>query len=232
MDEDNNVAVITLGTPTGVQTGDVCDIYRLGVDRPELIVQGAAFGSVWVDPYPTVGEHGGHRVVYRTVNGDYTTATREMAWIDLRSSEGDILDLDSAIIDFDDGQIVLDHNISLSNAWKKDFEETQYLGGSVQGDWNPAVSRTLSMDAVSVVTSDPETIQGMRRLSVHAGICHVRTPEGSSFACDIQVSESIGYDSGGQIASFSLSITRVDPEELDGTLYADWYADQEEEEYP
>jgi hypothetical protein len=88
------------------------------------------------------------------------------------------------------------------------------------------------MDALSVVTSDPETIQGMRRLSVHAGICHVRTPEGSSFACDIQVSESIGYDSGGQIASFSLSITRVDPEDLDGTLYADWYAEQEEEEYP
>ena len=59
-------------------------------------------------------------------------------------------------------------------------------------------------------------------LAIHPGICHVRTPDGSSFSADVQVSESQSYSSGGKAANFSLNITRVDPEELDGVSYAQW----------
>ena len=59
------------------------------------------------------------------------------------------------------------------------------------------------------------------------GICHVRTKDGSSYAADVQVSESRKHDKGQRIVDFSLSITRVDPEDYDGLTYAEWMETQE-----
>ena len=219
---DDAAAKITIGTPVGYAAGDTCDIYRLSADRPELIVSGAEMGSTYVDPYPAIGESGGHRVVYKTKNGDYITADNQPAWIDLQEDAGDILRNDRAIIDFDGYQIQLAYNVDVSSSWKKDFQETMYLGGSVQGDWNPGVRRTASVSGVTIVTEDPDEIFMLRRLAVYTGICHVRTPDGSSYAADIQVSESRGYKTAGKVAEFSLSITRVDTEELDGVPLETW----------
>ena len=222
VDENEYVAFITPTAPAGAASGDTCDIYRLSADKPELIVSGAVWGTTYVDPFPALGEFGGHRVVFRTVNGDYITADNTMAWIDLQEDDRDILNVESSIIDFPDGRAVLDHNLTLSHTWKKDFQETKYLGGAIQGDWNPGVSRTMKLTGVAVVEDDPEMIQTFRKLSAYAGICHVRTPEGSSFAADVQVQEDEGYSDGAQTASFSLTITRVDPEWLDGLPYSEW----------
>ena len=225
VDEGNMVAMITPTAPEGTQTGDVCDIYRLSADKPELIVSGGAWGETYVDPYPAFGTCGGHRVVFRSVNGDYITADNHPAWIDLQQPEGDTLDMAYAVIDFDRGRVALEYNIALSNAWQKDFQETKYLGGAVQGDWNPAVSRTGTISTVVIAASDLETITAMRRLATHAGICHVRTPDGSSFAADVEVSENRSYDRTGDWVDFNLSVTRVDPEGLDGVTYAQWITD-------
>ena len=215
------VAVLNPIAPEGALTTDVCDIYRLSVDKPELIYPDAVFGETYVDPYPTIGEHGGHRFVFRTANGDYITANDELAWVDMTESEGDTLYSDANIIDFGAGRVVIEYNADLSNSWCKDFTETKYLGGSVQGDWNPAVSRTGSISAVAV-TDDIETIEAMRRLAVYPGICHVRTKDGSSYAADVQVSESHKQGNGHRIVEFSLSITRVDAEVYDGLTLAEW----------
>ena len=215
------VAVLYPIAPTGAAETDVCDIYRLSADRPELIYEGAAFGGTYVDPYPAIGEHGGHRFVLRTANGDYITATDELAWVDMQEAEGDTLHNDSVIIDFGTGRVYLEYELDVSQGWKKDFTETKYLGGSVQGDWNPAVSRTGTISAVTV-TDDVDTIKEMRRLAVYPGICHVRTPDGSSYAADVQVSEARKQSSGHNAIEFSLAITRVDVETLDGMTYAEW----------
>ena len=221
IDDDNLIAVITPIAPTGAGEGDVCDIYRLSADKPELIVQGGEWGTEYVDPYPAIGEFGGHRVVCRTANGDYITEDNQPAWVDLGEEDDDRLDVPFAILDCNGDQIRLPYNLKLSSAWKKDFQETQYLGGAIQGDWNPAVSRTGSIETVTINIRDPETVLALRRLAVHPGICHVRTPDGSSFSADVQVSES---RENGVLASFTLTITRVDPEGLDGLTYAEWEA--------
>ena len=158
----------------------------------------------------------------RTANGDYIDSDAKPAWIDLQEPEGDYVDLDQAIIDFGDDQVTLECNIEVSHSWKKDFKETQYLGGSVQGDWNPAISRTLSLNAALVRPEEDEQIRIMRKLASYPGLCHVRTPDGSSFAADIQVSEDSSYSSTGRVVNFSLAITRVDPEGLEGMTYDDW----------
>ena len=234
IDRTNYIAKITPSLPEELPTGwemdpgDVCDIYRLSADKPELIVENGTFGTTYVDPYPAIGEYGGHRVVFKTVNGDYITTDGTYAWVDLDAEDDDIFEIDRSIIDFDGDQIEFLYNIDLSNTWKKDFTETKYLGGSVQGDWNPAVSRTGTASTMSVITQDQDTIKDFRRLADYPGICHIRTRDGSSYSADIQVSENMSYQSF-ELASYSLSITRVDGQSLDGLTLAEWEEMQQEE---
>lgn len=219
----DTVAVISPIAPQGTGAGATCDIYRLSSDKPELIVKGGQFGEVYVDPYPTIGKTGGHRIVYLTADGDYITEEEFLAWYDLGESSGDYLDVMHSIIDFDGEQIELFYDTSQGNNWEKDFKETRYLGGSVQGDWNRPVGRTASFDVSFVTLEDEAQIRAMRRLAAYPGLCHIRTLDGSSFDCDIQVSESRDYGDDRFRAEFSLSITRVDSQELNGQLYSNYF---------
>ena len=203
-------------------SGDVCDIYRMSADAPELIVQGGSFGETYYDPYPAFGPNGGHRVVCRTANGDYITERNEPAWIDLGEEDGDALDVGSLVIDFGHGRVELPWDLSLSNSWMKDFKQTVYLGGSVVGDWNRAVTRSLSATSVLVRFDHEAEAADLRMLARTADLCHVRTPEGSSFCADVQVSENRGYDSA-KIA-YTLKITAVDPEGFDAMTAEEWAA--------
>ena len=226
IDEDNGIAILTPIEPDGAAAGDVCDIYRLSVDRPQLIIPAAIWGTDYVDPYPAIGENGGYRFVLRTANGDYITDDNELAWTDVREE----FESEDNIIEFGTGAIRLRYNVDLSSAWTKDFSETKYLGGSVQGDWNPAVSRASSVTSVVIAEDDQETIEAMRRLATWAGICHIRTKDGSSYAADVQVSEKYAVAEGHKLATFDLKITRVDAESYDGLTLAEWEQTHEEEE--
>lgn len=229
VDNENYICKM-IPAATNPASGDTCDIYRLSVDRPELIYPNATFGETYVDPYPAIGEFGGHRFVYRTANGDYITNDDRIAFYDTRAEQGDTIESDYTIIDFAGGRILLNRNLDIGNKWKKDFEETQYLGGSVQGDWNPAVSREASVNTVAVSILDQETIQMMRRLAVHAGVCHVRTSDGSSYNADVQVSDKYNHSNGRNVIEYDLSITRVDPETYDGLTLDEWNAIHIEDE--
>ena len=149
-----------------------------------------------------------------------------MAWADFGEEDDDILDLDYHVIDFDGTRIVLNYNVDLSSQWDKDFTETKYLGGSVQGDWNPAVSRSGSISATAITITDQDMIRDMRRLASYSGICHVRTKDGSSYAADIQVSEDRSHEDYDKIATFSMTVTRVDPERLEGLPLEVWQGEQ------
>lgn len=224
IDTEHLAAMLVPVAPTGTAQGDACDIYRLSVDRPQLIYADAAFGQTYVDPYPTLGSYGGYRFVFKSKEGDYITANNETAWTDIATD----IDHDANIIDFGTGRVELEYNVDVSNAWSKDFKATKYLGGSIQGDWNPAVSRTSSVGAVAIVAEDPQTIEAVRRLAVYPGLCHIRTKEGSSYPADVQINESYAVSNGHRIAEFSLKITRVDSEELDGMTLAEWQASHQE----
>lgn len=238
LDEDNYAVILTPLLPDGYekQAGDACDIYRLSVDAPELIYENAEFGKRYVDPYPTLGDMGGHRFVFKTANGDYTTHDNHIAWYDTRDDENDYLDLFSVLIDFNGDQISLPYNVQLSNRWAKDFQQTNYLGGSVQGDWNPAVNRTGSVSTIGIVTDEfgldeiDGTIEAIRRLATYPGICHIRTPDGSSYSANINVSEDREEKMINKIAKYSLEITAVDSQELDGVTYELWEEMNREEE--
>ncbi len=219
---EGSVALITPVAPSGIVTGDSVDIYRLSADRPEIIVKGADFGTTYVDPYPAIGEFGGHRIVFVSKDGDYITAEDELAWIDLTAEQGDSLDLKHGLIDFDGEQVNIFYDVRQSNSWEKDFKETVYLGGSVQGDWNKGIRMKSSVSMSTVTVIDQESMKAMRRLASYPGICHIRTLDGSSYACDIQVSEDRNYGQGTCRADYTLAVTRVDPEGFEGMTYDAW----------
>lgn len=226
IDSEEYIAKITPQAPQDALSTDKCDIYRLSSDRPELVVKGGTFAETYVDPYPAIGQFGGYRLVFRTANGDYITEDNEIAWLDIDET----LDIGYTIIDFDGGQVFLEYNVDVSNSWAKDFQETKYLGGSVQGDWNPAVSRTSSINAVTITIVDEEQIEMIHRLAVTPSLCHVRTTGGASFSADVQVTENYTHEKRGKIASYTFAITRVDTEDLDGMTLAQWEDLQEEDE--
>ena len=221
VDKYLRIAKITPIATTGIISSDTCDIYRITADQPELVYKGATFGETYVDPYPAFGDFCGHRLVTVTANGDYASASG-LAWYDTDSDDGDLLEEQQMIIDVDGEQIELPYNLELSNKWNKDFKRTSYLGGSVQGDWNPAVTRDLSADTVLVRNLDLDRQLAMRDLAGYAGVAHVRTPDGSSLTCDIQISESQSYDT--KKVTYSMTIQAVDPQEPSGLTLAEWEA--------
>lgn len=224
IDEDDLIAKITAAKPDGAADTDTIDIYRLSTDLPELIVKDGSFGVTYVDPYPAFGEYCGHRVVVKTASGDYKGADDVFTWTDTDSIEdgSDILEKNYFVVDFGAARAVLPYNLTLDNSWKKDFESTSYLGGSVVGDWGAAVTRDLSVNTDSIIAFDIDTIRTMRALAEYTGICHVRTPDGSSFAADVEVTES--RETENDLANYSLSISRVESEGLDGMTLEMWEA--------
>ena len=212
----NGAAVITATAPDTL-AGDGVDIYRLSTDNPQLIVQGGAFGTAYVDPYPALGENAGYRIVNVTKYGDYITATNQFAWVDKK------INIDNMVgyIHFNGEVLPLQFNVEISGSWSKDFKQTRYLNGTIRGDWNAGVSRTGSVNVV-IPSDDTDRIQMIRRLADYTGICHVRTQDGSSFPADVQVSGNTGYSVGGHVESYTLNITRIAPQELDGIPYSEW----------
>ena len=224
IDEENLIAYIKPIAPANADPEDVADIYRLSADKPELIVEGAIFGETYVDPYPALGDMGGHRIVTRTKNGDYITEENQIAMID--SPELGVNPIENEdllnVIDFEGRQIRFYWETDYSNTWAKDFQETTYLGGSIEGDWNPAVSRSGTLSSKAITVLDQEMLKDVRRLADYPGICHVRTADGSSYAADVQVSEDYTDDEKGMVTNYSLSITKVGSQGFDGMTKEQW----------
>jgi len=221
-DADNYMVKITPASTTDYEEGDTCDIYRLGIDKPELIYPNATFGETYVDPFPAFGEHSGYKVVTITKTGDYITEAGSFAEFDTTEGDGTYTQLNTGmlVIDFDGERVELPYNITLDNSWSKDFQRTAYLGGHVAGDHNKAVMRDLTAGTVTTRKTNTDVIETIRRLARYPGLCHVRTPEGSSFTADVQVSESLSFDSA--LASYNLTIQKVDMVGHDGMTEDEW----------
>lgn len=207
---------IEVDEPDSYVSGDYCQIYRLSADKPELIVDLGEYGEEYIDPYPA--SSGGYRVVNVTANGDYIAGDYP-AWIDYAHTQT----VDDMIIDFNGQQLLLPYNLTLSTSWEKDFERTKYLNGSVQGDWNRAVTVDGDVSTVTIETDDAR-IDQLRALAAFPGVCHVRTPDGASYTADVQVKQSGEYSSA--LVSFDLTIKRVDAPAPEGMLLTDWEDNQ------
>ena len=226
---DGLVAVIVPRVPTDVPDGwvidanDTCDIYRLSADKPELIYPNAEFGVAYVDPYPAIG--GGYRFVFKTKYGDYIISDTEgmdvdgqLAMVDIESG----FTHDRMIIDFNGDTVELYYNIDEDDDWSKDFVATTYLGGTIVGDWNPAVEHTADINAVVITVNDDGVVDALRSLAEYAGAVHVRTKSGGSYTANVDVKRTKSHEHFGTRYSYSLSITKIDSQGYDGVKYTDY----------
>ena len=220
IDETAGVAVIRPYRGAGSSQDDTINIYRLSADKPELIYEGAPPGQSYVDPYPTIGEHGGYRLATITTNGDFITAEDIPATVDIQAG----LDSPTQLIDFDGRQLELMFNADLDNTFTKRFQSTRYLGGDTEGDWEAGVDMTGSVSAQLPEDSEPENYMDLRRLGRYDGICHVRTRDGGNFTANVDVQDGLVHNSPGHPHNVTLTITRVDNTELDGMTYTEWEA--------
>lgn len=218
----NYLAQITPIAGADWAPGDTCDIYRLSNERPELIFSGARFGTTYVDPYPAFTENSGYRIVTVTATGDYITPENALAYIDIYTN----LNPGTLVIDFEGDRVELPYNLTLSSTWAKDHKRTTYLGGSVVGDYNRAVTRDVSVGTALIRNIDEATAIKMHDLAMAPTHCHVRTPDGSSFEADVQVQENRAYSSAG--IEYTLTVQKTDTTGFDAMTLADWEERQQE----
>jgi hypothetical protein len=224
VDQANYIAVIEPTAPSDAVSTDRVDIYRLSHGYPELIYKDAEFGKSYVDPYPAIGDMGGHRLVFKTKEGDYKTSAENgnrLAWKDFYEEDYDELDVPVSIIDFNGQQIELKYNIDLSDSFEKDFEEVAYLGGSVRGYFGKTVRRKSNIKA-AFVTDDEDAIRTLALLCDYSGPAHIRTRDGSSYWANLNVQRSLVQGSAHKIWEYTFNAQRFDPEGYDGVLLEDW----------
>lgn len=219
VDQNELVVFIKPTAPDDTPDDATCDIYRLTAERPQLIIRDGKFGETYVDPFPTLGKNGGHRVVYKTKYGDYKY-DGEYTWTDFNYEQGDVVYSNENIFDFDSGRATVIYNAEFSRQWTKNFSEVHFLGGSIRGYWNPDVSRKDTISTV-IEESDASSISDICKLANYAGPCRVRTIDGINSDANVEVSESFGIHPG-LVRNLNINITKVDSSQLDGMTLEEW----------
>lgn len=189
---------IALTAPTDSAGTDVYDIYRIDGGAPRLIGQGFPLTQTTTDEYAPIGEGEllYYRIALRTVDGDVSFADIEYD-----------LPVDILRLDWRDGYVELPYNISVGDGYTKSVDIRQHMDGSVDGYWNPNISRkaSLSTDAIPLVQSFE--IEAVRRLARYAGAVFVRTPNGGAFEADVEITNLSA--SNKHIANSAIDATEI-----------------------
>lgn len=204
VDSSAFTAAIKPVAPTGAETTDVADVYRVTPHGADLIASGVAFGSTVTDRFAP----------YASRREDVTTAYR----VACRTKDGDASFDDFAYglhgasirLDWGDGMsLELPYNIRLSESASKAFEATTMLDGSRVGSWGEGVERGGSFSTDLIKFRSAEQRRLVYEVAAFPGPVFVRTSSGLAFEADVEI-ESIeeSFESGA--VGVSLSFTQID----------------------
>lgn len=181
---------------TSVET-DLYDIYRLTGDGAYLIGQSFPLTYTAVDEYAPFGDALTlyYRIATRTADGDVAFSDIEYV-------------ADGAAMRFDwaGGSLELPYNISIGDSYKKDVQIRKHMGGSVDGYWNENIERTASLSADLVRLDQQEDVVRVRQLAHYAGPVFVRTPDGSAYEADVQITD---LSTTGTLEAIAIDATEV-----------------------
>ena len=190
-------ATITVVAPSGATQADVYDIYRYTADGAVLIGSGYPAGHAVVDEYAPFGKEMDlyYRIVTRTVDGDEQFA--DIPYV-----------LDGRMLRFDwpYGALELPYNIEISDAYAKQSAMRMHLDGTNNAYWNAGVKRTARYSSQIIRLDSQDDVAAARQLARYPGGVFVRTPDGSAFEADVQISD---MSTSGVIQLFSLNIEEI-----------------------
>ena len=201
MDDENDAhhqaVQITLTAPDDSVSTDVYDIYRLTGDGPRLIGESFPLTGTATDEYAPFGADITHfyRVAIRTADGDTEFADIEY---DLEGS--------SMRFDWQGGSLELPYNLSIGDSYKKDVDIRKHMNGSVDGYWNRGVERTGSLSSDLIRLTQQDEINAARALARYTGPVFVRTPDGSAYEADVQVSD---LSTEGVLTAIAIDATEI-----------------------
>lgn len=184
-------------TGEGYGQDDVVDIYRVTGDGATLIGENYPLTAEVVDEFAPFGMNLTHyyRLAVRTPDGD-------VAWDDFEY----VLEGGALRFDWPTGWLELPYNITVSDAYSKQMETRTHLDGSTSAYYNDGANRTASLSSQLARLLSQEEIDKCRELARYPGTVFVRTPDGSAYEADVQVS---GMDTDGPVQTVSIGTTEV-----------------------
>lgn len=171
---------IDLTPPSDAAETDVYDIYRLTGDGAQIIGEGFPLTYTAVDMYAPFADnltlH--YRIACRTVDGD-------IAWDDIEY----IADADYIRFDWTGGFLEVPYNLTLGDSYKKDVEMRSHMDGGIDGYWNQNIERKGSISTDVIPIEQLDEVDKARELARYTGPVFVRTPDGTAYEADVQVSD-------------------------------------------
>lgn len=188
---------IALTPPPGAAETDFYDIYRMTGDGAYLIGESFPLTYTATDEYAPFGAaltlH--YRIATRTADGD-------VAFSDIEY----VADGDRMRFDWAGGSLELPYNISIGDSYKKDFQLRKHMGGSVDGYWNSNIERTASLSSDLIRLDQQEDVIMARQLAHYSGPVFVRTPDGSAYEANVQVSD---MSTTGVLEAIAIDATEI-----------------------
>ena len=171
---------IELTPPANSASSDVYDIYRMDGGKAHLIGEGFPLTFTTVDEYAPFGDDIPlfYRFAIRTVDGDTEFCDVEYT-----------AQCKSLRIDWAEGFLEVPYGLTIGDSYKKDVDIRHHMDGSVDGYWNPNIERTASLSTDIIKIVQPKEIDLARKLARYAGPAFVRTPNGSAYEADVQVTD-------------------------------------------
>lgn len=200
--DDNDIhhqaVQIYLTPPATSATTDVYDIYRLTGDGAHLIGESFPLTFVAMDEYAPFGDDLTlyYRIAVRTVDGDVEFSDIEY-----------VQDGSKIRFDWSAGTLELPYNLSVGDKYKKAMTTREHMDGGIDGYWNQNITRTASLKSDVIQLTMQDEIDAARQLAHYAGPVFVRTPDGSAYEADVQVSD---LSSDGTLTSIAIDATEID----------------------
>jgi hypothetical protein len=80
------------------------------------------------------------------------------------------------------------------------------MSGTVDGYWNSNITRTASLNSDLIRLTQQDSIDRARALARYPGAVFVRTPDGSAYVADVQVSD---LSTEGQMTAIAIDATEI-----------------------
>lgn len=199
--DDNGVHVqavqIDLTPPAGSVSTDVYDIYRVTGDGYYMIGEGFPLTHTTTDNYSPFGDAltQEYRFAIRTADGDvefedveYVAAGSKMRF------------------DWPGGVLELPYNIQIGDKYKKDVQIRKHMDGSNDAYWNSNIERTGSLNSDLIRLEQQDDVLKARALAHYPGAVFVRTPDGSAYEADVQISD---MSTDGLLETIAIDATEI-----------------------